>query len=434
MAFRFSIVSDVREVLRGNEAMEQGFDDTADSLNELARTAQQRGREIGRSVEGVGDEADDASTKIERKFRDAFDTVRQESKRTGDDTKRNLELTEDDVFKASLKAELVSNMAESGAEVARGFKDGFDSEDVETIIDGISDTIVSVGAMTGSALGAAGGLAAATGLNLIAAPLIADAEAKAALYEQVYTDAFDTIKENGAALGEQIVVQSQIAAITSDIDKMNEVRQRSNDLNVEASLVVGAMAGSTDDLNEVTRLANATIDEQSSHLRSLAEQYQSGDITAAEFNAAQEGVTSVLDAQREALGAIQGEYDTHNKAVQDAASGVDALNRATERTNNDLTTQAQSLAASSGQAQDFAVSIDGATTKLRAMPDGKIVQVTDQGTADLTQRQIDGIDGKTVPMALALDTAAADRELVLFAARAAARTVRIATSFGLDVP
>lgn len=432
-----SFVADVKSFLTGAGKVEGGLEDVGDALDDLTSEAAQSSDRIGREFDSVGKDAKTAGDKIEnsiesavressqeaerleRKFRDVFDDVADKAKTSGKQTRENLEIKPDDIFRESLKAELVSNMAESGAEVARGFKDGFDGEDVETIIDGISDTIVSVGAMSGSALGAAGGLAAATGLNLIAAPLIADAEAKAALYEQVYTEAFDAIKENGAALGAQIAIQTQIAGIAQDTDKMSDALRRANIIGVDQSLIIGAMAGSQGDLAEVTESTSSAIEDQNGRLRRLAEQYQSGEITAAEFHAGQTEADETIRSLNGALSDINSEYGTHKSAVDAAAAGVDALNRATERTNADLTEQAQALAASSGEAQDFAVNIDGATVKLRAMPDGKVVQVTDQGTAELTQQQIDGIDGKVVPV-----TASADQTQFQNAVDQAARAIR----------
>lgn len=69
MAFKFTLVSDVRSVLKGTQDVDQALDQVADSLDDLARDTAQ--------------DADKAATQLERKFTDAFDKVKTEAKTAG---------------------------------------------------------------------------------------------------------------------------------------------------------------------------------------------------------------------------------------------------------------------------------------------------------------------------------------------------------------
>src|SRR5690606_21111490 len=114
-------------------------------------------RDTGDAGRTLGDDLDDVA-------RDISDSFEENA------------LTPDDVLGAEVMSEILSNAAESGAEIARGLKDGFDSEDLETIVDGITDTIVSVGTVGGPA-GVAAGLAAASLVQLFVGPFLEKSKA-----------------------------------------------------------------------------------------------------------------------------------------------------------------------------------------------------------------------------------------------------------------
>ncbi|ARU53520.1 hypothetical protein CBR64_20910 [Cellulosimicrobium cellulans] len=101
----------------------------------------------------IGREGPSEIEKMQRALRDTGDAGRTLGDEL-DDTARQISdsfeenaITPDDLIKAEVIGEVVQNFNEAGAEVARGFKDGFSSEDAETILDGVTDTVVAVGAV-----------------------------------------------------------------------------------------------------------------------------------------------------------------------------------------------------------------------------------------------------------------------------------------------
>ena len=377
-------LDDVDKATRGAD---RGLDDVADAA-----------RDAERGLKDTRDGADDTARVLDRDLTRALRDVKDEAKKSAREIKDSFEenaLTAEDVFKADLKAELVSNMAESGAEVARGFKDGFDSEDTETILDGLTDTMVAVGTL-GGPVGTAAGLAGAGLVQAFAGPFLQDAEEKAAQFEATFSTAFQNIVTEGAAMGCELSIQASVDEFVQDTDKMNAATDTANQLGITRGVVLRAMAGDQDALNVVTERSTALNDEQA-RLSKLAgeemlNQGRVSDETAEKLN----DLNQQLQGQHDLLGAVNGSYETNTDALNAASEAASAKAEADAYATRKATEQALATAASTGAAQDFTVSIDGATRKLRAMPDGKVVEVTDGGTADLTQQEINAISGKTV--------------------------------------
>lgn len=188
--FKMDFVADVRSFLRGTSDVEGALDKVSDSLDDLARDAQQSadktgdafddaGKAVGdslddgakearKSLDRVGDDAkdaakevDDAAEKMERSFRDAFDAAKKESKTVrqdiGDDAKKGFsdagEATE------TFKNEARQNLSETVSSF-RG-----DTEDLAQIAQDVLGGVVSdlgpIGMVAGAAAAAGIGMAVA---------------------------------------------------------------------------------------------------------------------------------------------------------------------------------------------------------------------------------------------------------------------------------
>lgn len=388
-----------REIKREAENMEGDWERAGEKIEDALREAGARDDLID-AARRIGREGPSEVEKMQRALRDVDDTARStadavdEAARDISDSFEENALTPEDVFGAEMKAEILSNAAESGAEVARGFKDGFDSEDVETILDGVTDTIVSVGA-AGGPLGVAAGLAGATAIQAFAGPFIEGAKERAEEFETTFSNAFDAIVQDGTAAGRELAIGMNSDAIVQDTEKLAKATERAAQLGIGLGPVLRAMAGDTDAYGIVQEAVTAKTDALNAELERQREAYLNGTLTVDEWNTAQDQNATKLEELTPRVDDVTSSYENNAKALDAAQEAARAKAESDAYATQKATEQAAATAAATGQAQDFTVTVDGATRSLRAMPDGKIVEVTDNGTVELTQQQINGIRGTT---------------------------------------
>ncbi|MDF9876171.1 hypothetical protein [Cellulosimicrobium cellulans] len=393
---------------RGLSSTADALDDVSDALDDVDKATRDadRGlddvadaaRDAERGLKDARDGADDTARVLDRDLTKALDRTADASRDAARDIKESFEenaITSEDVFGAALKAEIVSNAAESGAEIARGLKDGFDSEDVETIVDGISDTIVAVGTL-GGPIGTAGGLAAASAMNLIVGPAIEEAKARAQEFQETFTDAFQNIATAGADMGRELAITSIAGEFAQDTQKMADATKVANSLGVERGAVLRAMAGDQKALTEVTEAHNRATEEAVAVWDREAQQIQDLGLATEETAAKAEDWRDKARGLGDAIGNVNSAYENNTDALNAATEAASAKAEVDAIANQRITDQAVALANSTGAAQRFEVTIDGATRTLEAMPGGKVIDVTDGGSAELTQQQINAIHGKTV--------------------------------------
>lgn len=256
-----------REVKREADGLGGDWEAAASRVEDALREAGARD-DLVDAARRIGEQG---PTEIE-KVRSALRDVGDAGKQAGDDVQDGLDgikravednaIDADDLYKAEVKAELVSNFSEAGAEVVRGFKDGFDSEDIGTITDAFTDTLVAVGAVGGPA-GIAGALVAST---LIQSFVGQWQESKEAV-EAIGTEVRDLLVENSTGAFDQLPAEAREAfqevraeALLTEygVDKITGAAER---LGVTAEDVLAAMAGDT----ESTRIVSEKYSEAVRH-------------------------------------------------------------------------------------------------------------------------------------------------------------------------
>lgn len=307
MGFKFSIVSDVREVLRGNEAMEKGFEDTADSLDELAREAQRSGDKVERSFDDAGDAADDASTKLERKFRDAFREVESDAKKAGDEVGDRLK---DGGRDAERSADRVGDaFKEAGDEVGQSARESAASfsGEIGDVADLAQETLANAFAAFGP-LGAGAGIAAAAGLGALWTSISENAEASKQIVENMY----EAMKEAGAAyVGEDYIRQAAddiIQGADTAIVSMDRVRETVEATGLSAGTVIRAYAGDAEAMAQVLQVAG----DKQRELQDEASATNTSQI------AQLQDVQDSFDGTNEKLDAAREKYDSWNQVVEAA--------------------------------------------------------------------------------------------------------------------
>lgn len=258
MAFRISFVSDVREVLRGNEAMEKGFDQTADSLDDLARESKSTGDKIAKSLDDAGDSAKDAGNKIERelesatkeagneaeklerKFRDAFDDVTRQSKKAGDDVGDNIK-------KGTREAEDgLSNFKDEANETARESAASFDGS-ADSIVDSFQEVAANAFGGFGPAAAVAG-LAMAAGIGALWSSINENSETS----KQVVSDMYQDMIESGQKFVSEQYLQQAIQDIIDSAEgaaiSYEDLQEIAELTGISAADLARAYAGSAEDI------------------------------------------------------------------------------------------------------------------------------------------------------------------------------------------
>ncbi|PTU56411.1 hypothetical protein DBB34_09115 [Sphaerisporangium cinnabarinum] len=370
-----------REVKREAEGMGGDWEAAAEKVEEALREAGARD-DLVDAARRIGEQGPSEVEKMQRALRDLDDTARDVADDIHDAFQDNA-LTSDDIFDANFRAEMAASARETGSEIlgqiSSALADG--SIDVATFATTLSEGLVEIGAEVG---GPTGGALVAGGL--IASTLWGQVTAQKEAVQTAVSDMFDSILTQGAAAAEQGQVLANIRALTEDQDKLNFSTKLARDLNLDLSTVIRARAGDEQAMAEVTAAHTAKNDE-------LSESYRNGAISVGQWQ-------KELDPFDKALEDVTNDFDTQRQGIDAAKASTDAYVDATAEATNATRDNALALAKSSGEAVIFTGVVDGATRSLAALPDGKVVEVTDDGTVTATQVAIDNIKGKTVEVPL----------------------------------
>lgn len=258
MAFKLSLVADVRQWLKGTADVEQSLDELADGLDDLAKETK--------------DNADKAADALEREFSDAFDKVktegRQASRKMGDDFKDGTREAGEGLNE--FKAEANSTAREAAASFSGEFDD---------VADAIQETLANALAGFGP-IGAAAGVAAALGIGLLIGNL-QDAAEKAEESKDRVLDLADAIAEAGGDPSairwaeqlrdtmKQVVDSKEWFEFwqNSPVDKLTDWSAKARQFGVSMSDVMKAQAGDAEALARVNEALNRTVDEQNEKFR-----------------------------------------------------------------------------------------------------------------------------------------------------------------------
>lgn len=264
MPYKLSIVTDVRSWLKGTADIEKSLDDLADSLDDLATDTKQNSGK--------------AADSLQREFKDAFDKVRTDSKRTG-------RAVGDDLKDGGKRAgEGMRDLKDEARSSAREAAASFDGS-AESITDMIQEITANALPALGPAAGAAG-LAAAAGLGILISSLQA-AKEKA-------DESVDTVHTMASAMREAGGLAANIAESMADIvdtkewfefwqsipvDRLGAWSTSVRDLGLAYDEVYKAASGDLDALARVQeqsgrRMTDANMDATTTFLMSLKAQGQ----------------------------------------------------------------------------------------------------------------------------------------------------------------
>lgn len=366
-----------RDIKREADAMGGDWEAAAEKVESALREAGSRD-DLVDAARRIGEQGPTEIEKMRTALRDLDDTARDVADDIHDAFEENA-LTPDDIFDANFRAEMAASARETGSEIlgqiSSALADG--SIDASTFATTLSEGLVEIGSEVG---GPQGGALVAGGL--IASALWGQVTAQKEAVQTAVSDMFDTILTQGAAAAEQGQILASIREITEDQDRLNFSTKLARDLNVDLSTVIRARAGDEQAMADVTAAHTAKNDE-------LAAAYERGAISVGTWQ-------KELDPFDKALEDVTNDFDTQRQGIDAAKDSTDAYVDATAAATTATRDNALALAKSSGEAVIFTGVVDGATRSLAAMPDGKVVEVTDDGTVTDTQVAINSITGTTV--------------------------------------
>lgn len=399
-----------REIKREADAMGGDWEAAADKIEDALREAGARDDLID-AAQRIGREGPSEIEKMQRALRDLDDTAQDvagDIKRAFGDNK----LSGNDLLDANFKAEVAASARETGGEIlgqiSGALADG--SIDADTLATSLSEGLVEIG----SELGGPAGAAMVAG-GLIASALWGQVTAQKEAVQSDVSSMFDAILTEGAQAAERAQLLTNIRELTEDQDKLNFSTELAKTLNADLSTVLRARAGDEQAMVDVTNAQDAA-------LANLHESYEAGKISGDEYMRTSEDIRAATED-------VTKDFDLERQGIDAARTATDAFTEASNAAAAQMIDTAAKTAVSTGQAQTFTATIDGVTRSIKVMPNGKVIDVTDNGSAELTQQQINDITGKDVSLtaSMAVWQAQAAVDAAVRAIRPPTVTVRLST-------
>jgi hypothetical protein len=361
MAIRIPFIAEVAAALRGTKDLSDGLEKVVDSLDDVdtaSADAVSQVDRLGDSATDIGkleratDDAADSSDAMERKFRDAFDTIKKESKAAGDTVSDRMD--EGSRKATDATGEFKDEARQNFGEVAASF-----SGDMDSAADLVQGTFGGLaGTLTGPLGLAFGGLAAAAGLFFSAWSENAEKT------KQTISDMYDDMLASGADFLSKDYIADQLSKIYQGADdaiiKVSELRDLANTANIPEPLLARALVGDEQARAEVT----TAISEQRLRLNEALD-----DATAKGSNVAPV-LAPALEALRDIEDAVADTSTELNTAQQNATAARDAI--------SSITAPTQGVATS---AEDARAKFDGLGREIADLPAVKTVTVQVDGRA-----------------------------------------------------
>lgn len=307
MPIRIPIIADVVDAIRGAKRLEESFDDVADALADVDH----KSAGAGDGVDDVGDHA--TSTKrdaaeMEASFRDAFETVRKESKSAGDGVSTAMRHGTDDA------TEGVQEFGRESESTAKETAASFDGS-AQSITGAFQEVAANAFSGFGPA-GAVAGLAAAAGIGIVTARM-EQAKEKAAEAAQEIADITGQLIELGKRdLDVQSVSDAiEQAASTSEDGKvaLQEWAKQATEAGIDFTDYAQGLAGDSDAIERSYSEITKALAAQSGVHDELVRKYGLGSRQLQEFN---ESAYAEADALTVAKKALEEKDGTLNKSAQ----------------------------------------------------------------------------------------------------------------------
>jgi hypothetical protein len=355
------------------EKMQRALRDLGDTSKDAAGKVKDSAQDAENALDDVARAADDAGDKIGKGLDDGFDKAREGAREAGDELKG------------------------TASEAAASWSGEFD--DIGDVVqEGLVGGLGAIGGPVGVAAGILGGVAAGS--------LITEYTEGVEQLEELTTEIFEAIAEDGATSFASMSESAKTAFIETRAEALltehgvKDIASAAEALGVTSATALAAMAGDTEATTQVTEAYNEQV-------RLLHEQWgYGGDAVSGQIRKLDDD-TRLLEREIGSLATATQEADARTDLLGDAMDEV-ARKTGTART----------------RADDYADAIRDIPSK----KDTKVA-VSDDGTVRSTQRRIDGIDDTGASVNVTADTSSAERSIA--ALRNRVGSIRIPVSVGV---
>ena len=303
-----SLLSDVRDFLRGTRDASTGIEEVADSLDDLvtdARTSAGRmGDELGDETRQGARDAERSLERVEDSFRDLADRARRETGQASDALARN---TQQGTSRAR------RDLEELGSEARQNAAETFSSFDgsAQSFADGIQGTLGGIVSSLGP-IGAVAGAAGALGIGLIMAELDKaedrNEEFRASVSE-LAAEYIETGKVGAASVDFILDRMKQLATETEEgktnLSDLYDVAQKSGSSFED---LADAYSGNTEAIDEL-------LDSGREYLKQLEEQDNKNVSRTRSGKQVNKTIAEQTDAQKEYVGYLEEAKKTADEAA-----------------------------------------------------------------------------------------------------------------------
>ncbi|GLK17744.1 hypothetical protein [Herbiconiux flava] len=353
------VAMNVRKFQAGASDVEAGFEQVADSLDDLSKHGEKAGDELADGLKDGGKKGEAALQRVEDSFRDMTrasgrasgdvrsdnersersfkelaDTAKRETKQAGDDLARNVKRGTD-------KAEngfddLKDEARQSARETAASFREVSDVGDL------IQETLANAFVGFGPA-GVAAGIAGAVGFGLLVEAISSGADQN----EQRVQDMYDDMIQSGNDFLSTELVSQGIQNIQKNTAEYAQAQQDAADTGVSLSTVLLAMAGDTEALNAVQTVRA----EKMTELQQKQQEHIATTTTEDETLAAQINTLETMGLR----------YDSVASSTETASAKVDIYRQAMEQ--------------AGGASEGASAKIQGVIDKVNALPPNRTIRI-----------------------------------------------------------
>lgn len=339
-------VSDVRGFLSGTKDVQRSLDDVADSLDDLGREATKAGEKLGDELKDGGEKGEDAAKGLERKFRDALDTVRTDSRKAGDDLG-------DSIRRGADKAgEGLDNFKEEARDTARETAASFDGS-ADSLADMFQETAANALSGFGPA-GAAAGLAIAAGAGVA---FNAWQEKTERIKEAVSSMFEDMLESGNEYLSESYIQQAGNDWLSNASgDQLQILKEAAEDLGMARGDIVRAING---DQEAQALLAERTTEYQKTVTGSSLYATNAIRDMVNEQNNAADSAANLTAISREAYRSTSEDAREWARAQAEVDDAVKAANDSIAENNKTLTDASDRARENGGVLADLSETLGG---------------------------------------------------------------------------
>lgn len=323
-----SFVSDVRQLLRGTDQVQDALEDVGHALDGMAENSGQAESEMSSDFKAIADQANASAKSVATGYDDASDKARK----SAGSIKEGFHGTGDE-----LKAEGLSGAA------------AFDGS-----MDSAADSAQAFSSVALSAFGPIG-----AGIGIAAAAGFGAWRAQAQKAKEAIEKVFDALVDGQGRLNDTFR-EDKLSEWAKD-GTLAKLARQADDLGVSYGTAVQAALGSAGAVAQVRDATDRLADSQTA----LTAQTARGAAASYAASRGHEALAETAEGAADQIGKAQDEYTLYTDAVKGAGIAVAGTTDKVDDNTTSLQDQASALLDARGQARDYQQALDDATKALK---------------------------------------------------------------------